>query len=196
MTNDFSLVTSTVENNIIVDDVTVPSGSLAITVNISNNNGFSSSTVNIALGDDCSPITDKNGMLVVENGSVISNSCICGAVSEGFVTVAIASGEDNLSNGDVFTFYAADSASSDAETIQIINTKSEDISTTVKRAAKAATSSGGYYKVGDVDNDGRTDATDSSFVLHALSINDDDGIPIATANANLSYYFPPPPCYV
>lgn len=188
--NKYSLSTRTIENDIVVDDITVPAGSLAVTVNISNNTGFSSSSTNITLGDACVPIADENGILAVESGNVIGNSCICGVTNGELITVATASGEDNLCDGDMFTFYVSSNTSSGVETIEIVNTASEDISTTMRKAAASVTANSGYYKVGDIDNDGYVDSTDASFVLSAISINNKDKISIAAANANLSYYFP------
>lgn len=191
--NEYSLSTNIIRNDIVVDDITVPAGSLAVTVNISNNTGFSSSSTNISLGDAYAPITDENDMLVVESGSVIGDSCICGATNGELITVATASGEDNLNDGDMFTFYVASNTSSGAETIEIVNTTSEDISTTMRKAAATMTSTSAYFKVGDIDNDGFVDSTDASFVLRAISINNGDKLSIANANANLSYYFPDTP---
>ncbi len=187
--NEYSLSTSTIENDFVVDEVTIPAGSLAVTVSISNNTGFSSSSTKIVLGDAYAPITDENGMLVVESGSVIGDSCICGATNGELITVATASAEDNLYDGDMFTFYVSGNTSIGAGAIAIVNTASEDISTTLTKAAAPMTLTGGYFKVGDIDNDGRIDATDSSFVLHAVSINNGDKISIADANSNLSHYF-------
>lgn len=190
--NEYTLSTSTVGSDIVVDDITVPAGSLAVTVSISNNTGFSSSSINIAFGDAYAPITDENGLLVVESGNVIGDSCICGVANDELIVVATASGEDNLYDGDMFTFYVSSNTSSGAETLEIVNTESEDISTTMRKAA-ARTSTGGYYKIGDIDNDGRVDATDSSSVLRAVEINNGNKISIAEANSNLSYYFPSRP---
>lgn len=188
--NEYSLATSTVGNDIIIDDITVPAGSLAVTVNITNNSGFSSSSINVALGDAYAPITDGDGVLVVESGSVIGDSCIFGAANGGLITVATASAEDNLSDGDMFTFYVSSNTSSDAETIEILNTESENISTTLRKVAAAKASAGGYFQVGDVDNDGRVNSSDSSYVLHAIAQNNDEKLSVSTANADLSYYFP------
>lgn len=188
--NKYSLSTSTVGNDILVDDIIVPAGSLAVTVNISNNTGFSSSSTNIVLGDAYVPIANENGILVVESGNVIGDSCIRGVTNGELITVATASGKDNLCDGDMFTFYVSSNTSSGAETIEIVNTASEDISTTMRKAAASVTANSGYFKVGDIDNDGYVDSTDASFVLSAISINDGSQISIAAANSNLSHYFP------
>lgn len=188
--NEYSLSTSNIENDIVVDDVTVPAGSLAVTVNITNNTGFSSSSTNISLGGAYTPIANENGILVVESGNVIGDSCICGVTNGELITVATASGEDNLYDGDMFTFYVSSNTSSDDETIEIVNTTSEDISTTVRKASETMASKSGYFKVGDVDNNGYVNAVDASYVLHAVSINDGNKISITDANSNISYYFP------
>lgn len=188
--NGYSLSTSTVGNALVVDDVTVPAGSLAVTVNISNNTGFSSSSTKIVLGDSYTPITDENDRLVVQSGSVIGDSCICGVTNGELVFVSTASGEDSLCDGDMFTFYVSSNTSSGDKTIEIVNTESEDIATTMRNAASTMSVTGSYYCVGDVDNDGRIDASDASFIRRAVSINNGIKLPIATANSNLRYYFP------
>ncbi|MDE6520449.1 MAG: hypothetical protein K2K91_08380 [Ruminococcus sp.] len=188
--NEYSLSTSTVVSDIVVDDITVPAGSLAVTVNISNNTGFSSSSTKIVLGDAYAPITDENGMLAVQSGNVIGDSCICGVTNGGLVFVSTASGEDNLYNGDMFTFYVSSNTSSGDKTIEIVNTESEDIATTMRNAASTMSLASGWFCVGDVNNDGYINASDASAILGAVQINQGNKIFVDVANDNLSYYFP------
>lgn len=186
--NSLSVSTETVDSAIIVEGTKIPAGAVAVTVNVSNNAGFSSSSTNISLGNAYTPITDENDMLVVESGSAIGDSFICGSANGELVNVATASGED-LYNGEMFTFYVSVNALSDDDTIEIVNTESENISSITRKAVENSRV-GGYYCVGDVNNDGSIDSSDSSFILAAEHINNDNKISIAVANANLSYYFP------
>lgn len=188
--NSLSVSTETVASAITVEGTKIPAGAVAVTVNVSNNAGFSSSSTNISLGTAYTPITDENDMLVVESGSAIGDSCICGTANGKLVNVATASREDNLYNGEMFTFYVSVNALSDDETIEIVNAESEKISTIISKASANTRSASDYYCVGDVDNDGSIDSSDASFVLQAVSINNNKKISIADANEKLSYYFP------
>ena len=187
--NSLSVSTETVDSAIIVEGTKIPAGAVAVTVNVSNNAGFSSSSTNISLGNAYTPITDENDMLVVESGSAIGDSFICGSANGELVNVATASGEDNLYNGEMFTFYVSVNALSDDDTIEIVNTESENISSITRKAVENSRV-GGYYCVGDVNNDGSIDSSDSSHILSAVYINNDSMISISEANANLSHYFP------
>ena len=185
-----SVSTETLTSSITVDDVSIPAGTVAVTVNISNNSGFSSSSTNIVVGDAYTPITDESGRLVVENGSVIGNSLVCGTTNDELIFVATASARDNIYDGEMFTFYVSNNELSNADTIEIVKSESEDISTTIRNTAVNRSAAGGYFKVGDVDNNGYVNASDASFILSAVATNKHVKLPVTDANENLSYYFP------
>jgi len=184
VSNEYTLSTSTVESNIVVDDITVPAGSLAVTVNISNNTGFSNKSVKFNLGS-ASVITDKNGIPVVDNGYVFENPIFGAAVNNDVMMIAASSLETSVVDGDMFTFYV----NANSTDISII-----DVDTKVEVNMIEPMAGRPYYTIGDVDNNGYIDASDASYISMAISkyedIKYDDVLPVSTANANLTYYFP------
>jgi len=186
--NEYTLSTSTVESDIVIDDTTIPAGSLAVTVNISNNTGFSASSTKIALDDACNAIVDENGMLVVESGSILNDAHISGAVGEDFVFVATASAENSTANGDMFTFFVADNGDNN-ETLSIISNNSEDIAS-ISSVVSPMSSSEGFYKIGDVDNDDTIDSSDASYTLSAIEKTGRSKLSYKNAEVLPKYYFP------
>ncbi|MBQ3138261.1 MAG: hypothetical protein IJB68_01960 [Ruminococcus sp.] len=189
LSNQYSLTTSTVEDNIVVEGITIPAGSLSVTINISNNTGFSASTLEIAIGDAYEAIVDERGMLVIENGSVLNDTHVSGAVGEEYVFVATASAEDNTADGDVLTFFVSDNGGTD-ETLSVISTDLCDIESVTTSAIRPMGSSQGFYKIGDVNDDDRINSIDASFTLSALSLAGRERLPHSEASILPTYYFP------
>lgn len=183
--DELSISTETLAESITVDDVVIPAGSTAVTVNISNNSGFEVSTTQIELGDAYEVITDSDDMVSITRGAVMGESIICALESDNVITVASASAYNNETDGAMFTFYVNKNAASDDTDISFVEV--EEVSVAVPASINS------YYVIGDVDNDGAIDADDSSIVLHAISKNNGEKISVEIANKNLERFFYSPP---
>ncbi|MBP5431977.1 hypothetical protein [Ruminococcus sp.] len=185
--NDISFETNTVVEDMFVNGVSVPAGYTAITVNISNNTGFSGSTTKFELGDAYSVLLDENDELVISVGDVLEDSIVHGATNENLVAIASACGEDETSDGELFTFYASKDLLSNDDSIEIVD-DFEDVSIVQNDIIMG--SSGNYYLKGDVNDDDYIDVVDACQVLAALSRCGQSELPYSVASLLPNYYFP------
>ena len=181
--NNYYLTTSELETAVVASDGTViPAGSKAVTVNVSENTGFVSKSVMLDIGS-ANIIVGADNFPIVEKGEVIGDSIISCAENNGNVMIASASVDTNNFDGEMFTFYVSPTD----QNILIV-----DIDTQINLTMPAMELIS--YMIGDVDNDGYINASDASFILHAISVYEDeehdDALPIEVANNNLSKYFP------
>lgn len=140
------------------------------------------------LTDGYTPV--KDGIKVVtEVENVLSDSLALGVSNESIVFISTAASTAINNDGDLLTFYVeSDNTNNDLDvTIEETNFFTRNNSSRVNNTRS------GYYKIGDIDNDGYINAADATDIGVALSINNYNMIPVATANANLSYYFPNDP---
>ena len=93
--DNLSVSTKVLDEAITVDDTVVSAGSVAITVNISDNSGFSSYSTKLELGSAYDIITDENNQPVVESGSVIGDSLVGSSCNDNVVVVSTASADEN-----------------------------------------------------------------------------------------------------
>lgn len=184
--NALVITTESLKTAITADNGTViPAGATSVTVSISGNTGFSAKSVKLDVGS-ANVIVDESGMPVVDSGDVLGNSLISSAENNGVVMLVSASAEENTSDGDMFTFYVSDS-SADVSVIAV--------DPQIEAESMAMPFSTRYsYQLGDVNGDKYIDSIDATYILSAISTytekNNDDVLPVSTANQNISLYFP------
>ncbi|MDE5770197.1 MAG: hypothetical protein K2I06_01015 [Ruminococcus sp.] len=184
--NALVITTESLKTAITAENGTViPAGATSVTVSISGNTGFSGKSVKLDVGS-ADVIVDEAGMPVVDSGDVLGNSLISSAENNGVVMLVSASAEENTSDGDMFTFYIADS-SADVSVIAV-DPQIEAESMAMPFATRYS------YRLGDVNGDKYIDSIDASYILSAISTytedTNDDALPVSKANQNLSHYFP------
>lgn len=188
--NEYTISTKTVETDIIVDKTTVPEGSLAVTISISNNTGFSSSSTKINLSNAHDAILDENGMLVIESGNAIGDSCISGSAGDDCVVIATASGTDKVCDGAMFTFFVANDSYLNDIKLEIAETSLSNVASVNANAVIPMGSSQKFYKIGDVNDDDLIDARDATWVLSALDSTGRESLPYSEVEAFPEFYFP------
>lgn len=187
--NELSITATPVTSNIVADDGTViPAGVVALTVNINNNYGFDSSATKLDVGMFADVVVNESGRPVVTKGDVLNDFIIASALNNGTIVVSSASDNNTNADGEMFTIYVADNYSG----VNIEDITNEVISTEIGNTV--TTLSTRYtYCIGDVDNDGYINSSDSSQLLYAIS-QFKDSYPDAEftvdfANDHISDYF-------
>lgn len=187
-TDVYTISTSTIQNDTVVDETVIPAGSVAITVNINNNDGFASSATKLNVGTSADVVVDETGCPVITKGNVLDDSITASAVNNGTVVVSSASSKKTSKDGEMFTIYVADNYS--GASVEDITDKSVSIATD----NTAATLSTKYvYRIGNVDNDKYINSVDASQVLVAIEDYNkkySGDLTVKFANAHISEYFP------
>lgn len=187
--NDLQVSYEKLTEEITVDDIVIAAGSYAVTISVSNSSGFSAASVKMEIPEGYAPIKNDN-TIVTGIGTVLDEAIVCGVNNENTVVISTASAYGTKDNGELFTFYVEDIDSAEILSIEI-NSADFFVPTFTEAKTYGANSvTSGYYKIGDVTNDGYIDAVDASNVLAAIRINNNSKLPVATANKNLHYYFP------
>ena len=178
--NTLSVSTEILGESVTVDETVIPEGSVAVTVSVSNNDGFSSSTTKLDV-NAADVVTDENGRPVFVSGNLLDSSIVKSVEKDNVVAFVSASAEKTYDDGKMFTFFVSDNYSG----VDIIR---EEGNSHIRPALYA-------YRIGDVDDDGYIDAADASDVLGAISTFsggkvDGVNLPISEVDAHLSTYFP------
>ncbi len=187
--NILSVSAETVSETLTVNETVIPAGAVAVTVNIADNSGFISTTTKLDLGA-YDVIGNEKGIPVVITGDTTEGSLVTGIVNEGVGVFTTVGTEEDDTDGSLFTFYVNDNSVdtsditvSDFETVDYIDILTSAIS------AYSLNNTAGYYKIGDVNNDGYVDAVDATITQMAIGKNDGKKISVTNANANLYYFF-------
>lgn len=187
--NELSITAKPITSDIISDDGTViPAGTIALTVNINNNCGFDSSATKLDVGMFADVVVNEFGRPVVNKGDVLDDFIIASALNNGTIVISSASDNNTNVNGEMFTIYVADNYSG----VNIEDITNEVISTEMGNTV--TTLSTRYtYCIGDVDNDGYINSSDSSHLLRAISLFKDSypskEFTVDFANDHISDYF-------
>ena len=184
----FSVTTNTINETVVADDGTIiPIGSTAVTVSVTGNAGFDSSTTKLDIGT-ANVIVNNEGNPIYSVGDVLESSMVASAANDNFVAFSTASADEVCRDGDMFTFYI----SSGFAGVEIVDNERETFQPVNNAISPRGTLRS--YMIGDVDQDNRIDASDASTILHAVSVYEDafndDVLPVNYANAHLSTYFP------
>ncbi len=188
--NELSIESETLTEDITIDGKVIPSGTLAVTVNIENNTGFDNSRTMIEIGEAYDVVKGDDDLPVLANGEVLDESLTYSFEANNVMAVVSASARMENTDGAMFTFFVEENESSTNKAISIID---------VPEAAAVplnvnSTNAYRQYLIGDVNNDYYIDASDASLILYAESVRPaifTHGLPVYVANANLSYYFVP-----
>lgn len=184
--NILSVSTQILTNGTVVNDTVIPAGSVAISVNISDNSGFNSTTTKLHLGEAYDIIVFEDNKPVVSNGSLLQDSIVNSATNENYIAVVSASGSSETSDGELFTFYAIIDETSLDDSIEFV----EDEITISDNIING--SSGNFYVKGDCNDDDVVNAVDASYVLSALQRCGQSALPYSIASLPNMYlwYFP------
>lgn len=164
-TNAVSISYETLAAAVTADNGTIiPAGSVAVTLNISDNTGFDSyiTTLNI---NSAELIVDNNGAPIYSTGDILENALIASATSNGLVSFASASAENISSDGEMITFYV----SSGFEGASIVNEQILSSAEVNEYAVSPASTLYSYY-IGDTTQDNLINITDATEILSAVSI--------------------------
>ncbi len=185
--DELSISTEIISTPVIVDGTVIPVGTTAVTVNIENSTGFSSSATKLDI-DESEIIVDESGKPIVTKGDVLGNSIVSSATKDGVVVVSSASASEESLDGEMFTIYLSDYS----DDVIVYNVSNEAV--TVPSLSNVNSVNSVYICIGDIDSDGAIDAADASDVMHATSLytptTTEPDLTVAIANANLSYYLP------
>lgn len=158
-TNKYTISTSTVKNDTVVEETTIPAGSVAITVNINNNSGFATSATKLNVGELADVVVDEAGRPVVTKGDVLDDFITASAVKDGTVVVSSASAKKTNTDGEMFTIYVADNYSG----VGVKDITNEPILIEADTNAKDT-----EYRIGNIDNDRYINAVDASILLGVI----------------------------
>ncbi len=184
-----SVSAETLSESLTIDETVIPVGAVAVTVSVSDNSGFISTTAKLDYGS-FDVITNEKGIPAVVTGNATEGSLVTGSVNDGIGVFTTIGAKEYDGDGSLFTFYVngdiadiSDITVSDFETIGF-----DDISNSI-RTVSALSNYGQYYRIGDVNNDGYIDAVDSTITEVAIGENGGNKIRVADANADLRRFF-------
>lgn len=187
--NIISVSTETVSETLTVDETVIPAGAIAVTVNIAGNSGFISTTTKLDLGA-YDVISNEKGTPVAVTGNTTYDSLVTGSVNEEIAVFTTVGTKEDDTDGSIFTFYVNgnNSAISDITVSDFETVGYADIASSLM-SAYSLNNAPGYYKIGDVNNNGYVDSVDATITQMAIGKNNGKKISVADANANLTYYF-------
>lgn len=182
--------TETVATATTVDGTSIPAGTVAITVSISNNSGFSTSSVKLDLGSAYDVVLDSEGKPVVSAETALGESLIGSYNKEDIVVITSASVDENTVNGEMFTFYAyADENSSDTA-INILDSEMDETASADASGISTCSTTDTRCICGDINGDGVITAVDAANILSALDLVNRDRLHYDIACEDPQYYFP------
>lgn len=183
--NTLSVTSKSISENFVLPDGNlIPAGAVAITVGLSNNEGFSSSATKLNI-ENADYLLDENNKPIVVKGDLFNSSIISAATKDNCIVVASASAEEENGDGNMFTIFVSNQPSN----VSVFDISGESIRTNQDDIAGARS----VYYIGDVNHDYNIDAVDGSQVLQAIDTYSSAPftvLPVSVANANLSIYFP------
>ncbi len=187
--NELSVESSVLTEGITVDGNYIPSGSLAVTVNISNNTGFDNSKTVLEIDDAFDIIEDNDNNPLIVNGSTAEDSLVYAVEANNVLTVVSASADVKQNDGSLFTFYVNADERSNKRSISIL-----DFSESIAEASdNAPINNRTYYRLGDVNYDGIIDGRDATKVLTVV-MNDTEytshRLPLSYVQDNITTLFP------
>lgn len=197
--NILSVSTEILSESVIIDNTVIPAGTSAVTVSISGNNGLSSSSAKLIVGDAYNIITVSENQPVLNEGAVLDDFSVASAENNNCIAVVAASADYTYRDGDMFTFYVEkvnDSGDTSINIVDMPSLKVEDaVSTFSVNGFKYAT-------CGDVNDDGYIDSVDATQVFSAVdkytkanpSDTEAEHFTPFLANLFLSDYLPYAPC--
>lgn len=181
--NSLSVITKSIsEDLVLADDISIPAGSVALTVSIANNTGFDASTTKLDIGN-ANVLVDDKGNPIVSKEELLEDSIVVSAAKDNFVAVSSILGSDADEDGEMFTIYLSSLPSS--VSVWNINDAAVDLSQGNTRDT--------VYHIGDVNDNGYIDSVDASQVSRAVELYSGTvygWLWVSIANANLSYYLP------
>lgn len=187
--NELSVESSVLTEGITVDGNYIPSGSLAVSVNISNNTGFTSFSTKVDLGSAYDVLLDNDNKPVVSVGSVIEDSLYSCSEKDNFLAFVTSSAVEADDNGEIFTFYVNKDENSNDASIALLDIAN---TTPISIGENASIMSGalGYYISGDFNDDDIIDGRDASACLSGLNKTGQSELPYSIAQLMPTYYFP------
>ncbi len=178
--------TETVATATTVDGTSIPAGTVAITVSISNNSGFSTSSVKLDLGSAYDVVLDSEGKPVVSAGTALGESLIGSYNKEDIVVITSASVDENTVNGEMFTFYAYTDETSSDKSVNILDSQMDETASGISTCSTTDT----RCICGDINGDGVITAVDAANILSALDLVNRDRLHYDIACEDPQYYFP------
>lgn len=184
--NVLSVESDILTESIDVDGVTIPSGTVAVTVSVDNNDGLSYSATKLDIGS-ADVVTNDMGYPVVMKRDVLNNSIVASAKNDNILVVSSASATECNIDGEMFTFFVSDNYS--GTVAYDILKESLNISSMETNSAMASSCK---YRLGDVDHDGWVDACDASAILTATTLFPDGAteLSVTAVDNEMARYFP------
>ena len=170
-----SVSTEIVASAMTIDGTEVPTGAIAITIDINNNDGFNHSATKLDIGSS-NVIVDSTGRPVISKGSMLNDAIISSAKKNNTLVVSSASATTINTDGEMFTFYV-----------------SGNYSNTIVEKAMSPRSTRYTYYIGDVHHDGSINSSDASTILAAIATyaeTSTSDLTVNIANDNITTYFP------
>ena len=187
--NELSVESSVLTEGITVDGNYIPSGATAVTVNISNNTGFTSFSTKVDLGSAYDVLLDNDNNPIVSVGSVIEDSLYSCSEKDNSLAFVTASAVDEDANGEIFTFYVNKDESSKDASIALLDI-ANGTPTSLGENASITSGSGGYYISGDFNDDDIIDARDATACLTGLNRSGMSALPHYIAVIMQTFLFP------
>lgn len=182
-----SVSTEIVASAMTIDGTEVPTGAIAITIDINNNDGFNHSATKLDIGSS-NVIVDSTGRPVISKGSMLNDAIISSAKKNNTLVVSSASATTINTDGEMFTFYVSGNYSNTIVT----DISDETINTNVEKAISPRSTRYTYY-IGDVHHDGSINSSDASTILAAIATYAETStgdLTVNIANDNITTYFP------
>ena len=170
----YETLTQTVE---MADGTMVPAGSVAVTVEISNNTIFRGDVVVLSINDNHTILTNVDGAPLLSTGEAFENAMMVAVTSESKDTVSVASAVAGCTttSGAMFTVYVEVSDDSDvddfAEIVPCTDVSVMDSGDITLLSPNEWVNGRFRYKPGDCNNDYTVNAVDASYIMYALSDN-------------------------
>lgn len=181
--HEFSFSTEIVESNIEIEGFTIPNGTVAVTVSVENNLGFTDSATKLNLGSAYNILKDADDNPLIITGDAISNSIYSCAENENNIVFVTASIDTEKDSGEMFTFFASKDNRSADDYISICDIDDEPNNSVMSGGL-------GFCIYGDFNDDDQIDATDATAAWTGLSKTGVSELPYDIAVLCPNYYFP------
>ena len=171
LVNELTISTEVLTSAICIDETEIPAGTLSVSLNISNNNGFSSSLSKISIDGDYNIICNENNEPLTKKGTDFSDILVASAKNNDTIAICTSSFDNNDSEGEFVTFYVNaydyESLDFDLSDYSFSSISNESLQSLTPQFDLNHIG-GAYYCIGDVNFDNIIDGRDASATMYAV----------------------------
>ena len=173
-----SVSAETLSESLTIDETVIPVGAVAVTVSVSDNSGFISTTAKLDYGS-FDVITNEKGIPAVVTGNATEGSLVTGSVNDGIGVFTTIGAKEYDGDGSLFTFYVNGDSNNDGYIDAVDSTITE---------VAIGENGGNKIRVADANADLRRFFVETTVCAQTADANISGEITVTDANDISLYY--------